>query len=108
MGAFADSNCGPRIRIVFANSQVSVLFLVGHEPLPHLVPRASEAVQAAGGNGSTQLVERQGGAENLIGSGRAKLARKCGRTSPTSDVFGCVRRFSRTRFTICCGVALCC
>ena len=42
---------------------MSEQFLVGHEPLPHLVPRAGEAVQAAGGDGSTQLVERQGGAE---------------------------------------------
>ncbi|TXT16762.1 MAG: hypothetical protein FD138_4695, partial [Planctomycetota bacterium] len=48
-----------------ANSRVAVLFLVGHEPLNHLVPRAGEAVQAADGDGSTQLVERQRGAENL-------------------------------------------
>ena len=44
---------------------MAVLFLVGHEHLNHLVPRAGEAVQAAGGDGSTQLVERQRGAENL-------------------------------------------
>ena len=44
---------------------MAVLFLVGHEQLNHLVPRAGEAVQAAGGDGSTQLVERQRGAENL-------------------------------------------
>ena len=40
---------------------MAVLFLVGHEHLNHLVPRAGEAVQAAGGDGSTQLVERQRG-----------------------------------------------
>ena len=57
---------GPRGRSVFANSRVAVLFLIGHEPLNHLVPPAGEAVQAAGGDGSTQLVERQRGAE--IGS----------------------------------------
>ena len=44
---------------------MAVLFHIGHEPLNHLVPRAGEAVQAAGGDGSTQLVERQRGAENL-------------------------------------------
>ena len=44
---------------------MAVLFLVGHEQLNHLVLRAGEAVQAAGGDGSTQLVERQSGAENL-------------------------------------------
>ncbi len=44
---------------------MAVLFLVGHEQLNHLVPRAGEAVQAAGGDGSTQLIERQRGAENL-------------------------------------------
>ena len=44
---------------------MAVLFLVGHEQLHHLVPRAGKVVQAAGGDGSTQLVERQRGAENL-------------------------------------------
>ena len=42
-----------------------VLFLVGYEHWNHLVQRAGEAVQEADGDGSTQLVERQRGAENL-------------------------------------------
>ena len=37
--------------------------MLGHEQLQHFVPRAGEAVQAAGGDGSTQLVERQRRAE---------------------------------------------
>ena len=44
---------------------MEVLFLVGHEHLNHLVLRVDEAVQAASGDGSTPLVERQRGAENL-------------------------------------------
>ena len=49
----------------FGDVQVAVLLLVGDEPLKHLVPRADEAGETAGGDGSTQVVERQGGAENL-------------------------------------------
>ena len=55
---------------------MSVLLLVGDEPLKHLVPRAGEAVEAAGGDGSTQVVERQGGAENLDSFTRPGIAGK--------------------------------
>ena len=55
---------------------MAVLFLVGHEQLNHLVPRAGEAVQAAGGDGSTQLVERQRGAENLDSFAQPRITAK--------------------------------
>ena len=71
---------------------MTVLFLVGHEYLNHLVPRAGKAVQAAGDDGSTQLVERQGGAENLdsctpprIGSGGTTLSHRRAWNSITND-----------------------
>ena len=55
---------------------MAVLFLVGHEQLHPLVPRADEAVQAAGGDGSTQLVERQRGAENLDSCAQPRITAK--------------------------------
>ncbi|GDY10361.1 hypothetical protein LBMAG52_38490 [Planctomycetia bacterium] len=64
---------GPRGRSVFGDSRVAVLFLVGHEHLNHLVPRAGEA---AGGDGSTQLVERQRGAENLDSFAQPRITAK--------------------------------
>ncbi len=68
-----------------------MLFLVGHEQLNHLVPRAGEVVQAAGGDGSTQLVERQGGAENLDSFTQPRIAEKTFgqptlRSHPVDDV----------------------
>ena len=85
---------------------MAVLFLVGHEQLNHLVPRAGEAVQAAGGDGSTQLVERQRGAENLDSFAQPRLTDKpfsargfgCGQTfafDPRSSTLETVRTRGR-------------
>ena len=67
---------GPRGGDVFGDVQVAVLLLVRDEQLKHLVPRVGEAVEAAGGDGSTQLVERQGGAENLDAFAQPGIAGK--------------------------------
>lgn len=56
---------GPRGGGGFGDVGVAVLLFVGDERLKHLVPPAGEAVEAAGGDGSTQGVERQRGTGNL-------------------------------------------
>ena len=71
-----NEQVSPRGRTIVVNSRVAVLFLVGHEHLNHHVPRAGEAVPAAGGDGSTQLVERQRGAENLDSFAQPRITAK--------------------------------
>ena len=61
-------------------------FLGGHEVLNQLVRRAGKAVQAAGGDGSTQLVERQRGGENLDSFAQMRIVETFG--SQSSEVFG--------------------